>query len=30
MPLEGLGTGLSNPNIYWDPVLAKSCIAKPH
>ena len=30
MPLEGPGTGLSNPNIYWDPVLAKSRIVKLH
>ena len=30
MPLEGPGTGLSNPNIYWDPVLTKSRIDKLH
>ena len=30
MPLEGPGTGLSNPNIYWDPVSAKSRIVKLH
>ena len=30
MPLEGPGTGLSNPNIYWDPVSAKSRIFKLH
>ena len=30
MPLEGPGTGLSNPNIHWDPVSAKSRIVKLH
>ena len=30
MPLEGPGTGLFNPNIYWDPVLTKSRIDKLH